>query len=129
MTQPMALAVAAAFASLLIRKTQPQLALVLTVTASAVLFGSLCTQLMQARQTLAALARAAGGFSDGLSAAFKLVGLALVGDFAARVCRELGSDVLAAQVELCGRLAICMTLLPVLGDLLGLIGTLLAGNG
>jgi stage III sporulation protein AD len=127
MMRAMGVAVVSAMAALLLKKTQPQLSSVLSVAAAACLFLGLCLELADARQALLALTDAAGGTGT-VGTALKLVGISLVGDFAARTCRELGSDTLAAQAELCGRLAICVTILPVLGDLLAIVTRLASGG-
>lgn len=121
-----ALALVGALTALLLRKTQPSAALAVTVTACAALLVGIVPKLMEILDTLAHLAESAGAL-QAYRTSVQLVGISLAGDFASRTCKELGSENLGAQVELAGRAAICLTLLPVVKNLLEIINRLLVG--
>lgn len=107
----------------LLKKTGREHALLLT-TGAAVL---LLLQALESAAPLLDTLRGSVGAQAGeyLRVLVKAVGLALLGQFAANACRDAGESALAFTVTLCARAAILVAALPLLKQLLGLVGELL----
>ena len=76
-----------------------------------------------------ALALAGGGGLPGicLTAMLKAAGLTVLGQLAARLCKDGGEAALAYTVELAARVAVLAAAMPVLAELFGCLGEILNG--
>lgn len=116
-----AAAVAAALCALLLRKSNPELAAVLTLGACAAVLifalGGVPDLLDAARE-----ARELSGMSAAaLSPVLKCVGIGIVARLGADTCRDAGSASCASAVELAGALAALLAALPLLRTLLSML--------
>lgn len=64
-----------------------------------------------------------GGYS--FSCLLQVLGIALVAQFAADLCRESGMNAAAGMVELCGRMLAMLQALPLLQSLIGSLSSFL----
>ena len=66
-----------------------------------------------------------GEAGDALRILFKTLGVAVVTQLAADLCRDAGESAMAGKVELCGKAAVLALSLPLASDLLRLAAGLL----
>lgn len=124
MTGAAACALCAAVLGAVLKKSNKELSLLLTAGAAALL-------LLTALEGLAPLAAQLAGASKGLQGKYlkvmaKAVGIALIGRFASHTCKDAGESTLAFGVELSAKAAILTVAFPLLAELLGLLGEILA---
>ena len=112
-----ALCVAGALLSSLLRPMKPEMALV-TALATGALAISLCIEpLGEAVTALEGLSGKAGLSAASTQLILRAVGISLVADFAAQLCRDAGESALSGRVELAGRVALLALSTPLLTDL------------
>ena len=106
----------AAVLTLLLKKDQPAFAFLVSVCTAAGLLAVVVRQV----QPLLDWLRTLDGYFQGQSPAVLLqaLGIALVAQFAADLCREAGLAAAASAVDLCGRALALLQALPLLQQLL-----------
>jgi stage III sporulation protein AD len=117
-----------AFLSLLLRQYRPELALAIGVLAgvavSLVLIRVLAAPLERAQQ----LMEKAGLGGDTAVLLVKSLGICLLTQLTADVCRDAGEAGLASRAELAGKAALLLLALPLFGQLLELALLLMKGG-
>lgn len=120
-----ALAVCAGFLSLGLKKQAPEFALLVTISAGALLLTLLLSEL-SAVSALADLIRdSLSGADSILGAMGKAAGICLITHLAAQTCLDCEQKSLAAAVELAGTAACLSAALPLCTQLFAGIGALL----
>ncbi len=112
-TQIVALGVVGAVCATVVKKQTPDMALVLTVCAAALVLGAAAAVLRPVRALLDELARRAGLSAAVLGPVLKTVGAALLTRVTAELCRDAGEGGIASAVEIAGgacALVICLPL-------------------
>jgi len=97
-----------------LRPFRPELAMLLSVGAGAVLLALVLGRLGSVIQTIEEMAARAELQPFFLRTALKVVGVAYLAGFAAQVCRDAGEGTMAGKVELVGKVAILVLALPVM---------------
>ena len=97
-----------------LRPLQPELAVLLSIAAGALMLALVIGRLRTVIQTLTEMATRADLHPRFLQIALKAVGLAYLAGFTAQVCRDAGEGALAGKVELVGKVAILLLALPVM---------------
>ena len=101
-----------------LRPLQPELAVLLSIAAGALMLALVIGRLRTVVQTLTEMAARADLHPRFLQTALKAVGLAYLAGFTAQVCRDAGEGALAGKVELVGKVAILLLALPVMSAVL-----------
>ena len=115
-----ALAVFAAVCGALIKKGNPEIALLFSIGAAVLVFLYVLPQTEQLAETIGALAEASE-MSEALGVLVKALGIVLVGRVAVGVCRDAGESALASGVEFAVKAAVLLTALPLLQGLLAIV--------
>lgn len=115
-----ALAVFAAVCGALIKKGNPEIALLFSIGAAVLVFLYVLPQTEQLAETIGALAEASE-MSEALGVLLKALGIVLVGRIAVGVCRDAGESALASGVEFAVKTAVLLTALPLLQGLLAIV--------
>ena len=107
--------------ALTVKKYNPEIALMITITTSVVIFMMLLPLLAEAVGIL----RHVGDMLDGgmkyVSLVIKVTGVAYMAELGASVCLDAGESAIAAKVEMAGRIMILTMAVPVILDLVNLI--------
>lgn len=101
-----------------LRQTRPDMALTLTLAAGAALLLSYISGLWRVAEAMTSLGGRAGLESGFVATLCKVLGVALLGEFGAQVCRDADQGALAHKVELGARLILTLMALPVIGSIL-----------
>ena len=109
-TQAAALCVIAALLGLVLRRSNPEITLLLALAAAAAV-------LLALAEPLTELLR----FLERLTPLYKTVGIALVVKVGGGLCRDAGESALAAALEFAGTVCALLTALPLLRAVLELI--------
>ena len=110
------LAFAAAVLQLTLKKEQPAFAFLVSACAAAGLLGAVAGQVRPLLVWLQGLEAYFPG--EGIRCLVRVLGIALVAQFAADLCREAGLAAAASAVDLCGRALALLQALPLLQQLL-----------
>ena len=112
--------------AMVLRQYRPEYAVLLTIGCGVVLFAAMLGQLSAVRETLdAALSRAE--LPSGLTeTVFKGLGICVLGEYTAQLCRDAGEGAIALKAELAGKIALLILALPMFLDLLRLAAALLS---
>ena len=103
-----------------VRQFQTELALPLCIACGVVLTGWLLSEAVPLTGELRELAEAGGMQMRYFALALKAVGICLAVETAADVCRDAGQSALANKLETGGKLALLLTALPLLREVLTL---------
>ncbi|MBO5671055.1 MAG: hypothetical protein J6S41_05855 [Clostridia bacterium] len=118
------IALAAVFLSLFLKSQQKEIATLLVITASVVLF---CIAVKDAGSAVASVREtvADSGVAVEVETLLKALGIAVITQITADICREAGETIVAGQVEMIGKMEIVLLSLPLAAELLTLAKDLL----
>lgn len=108
-----------------LRPLRPELAVLLGLAASALIFAALLPRVQAILTILQALARQGGVDGAYLGLVLRIIGVAYIAEFGAQLARDAGEGALAAKVELGGKILILSLGLPILLGILQLITRLI----
>lgn len=111
--------------ALMIRKTQPEHALVLVLAVSTAVFLALGSCLREALAFFEELADRAGLSSELLIPLYKTLGIALVVRIGGGLCRDAGESALSSVLEAAGALCTLLAALPLFRNVLDLLTELM----
>ncbi len=103
-----------------VKQSKPELALPLWIACGVILTLYLLTSFLPLLVQLQALCEASGIRSEFIAIAVKAVGICLVAQTAADVCRDAGQTALANKLELGGKAALLLVSLPLFQEMLSL---------
>lgn len=104
--------------AVLLKKENPQLAMLLAAVTGILIFGIICVPLGR----LIGLLRETAGVGDGYFAVvLKVIGIAYLTQFGAQLCADAGEGTVAAKIELAGKILMMTAAAPVLIGLLELV--------
>ena len=113
------------FLSVLIRQHRPELALALPILGTAVIFLLLAPGLRAALAMFSDIAAQAGIENRFLRLVIKIIGIAYICQFSAEICRDAGESSMAGKIELAGKLMILTLSMPIIYQILGLVGAMI----
>lgn len=119
--------IAAVFLALLLKKEKGELALLVGIVASVLIFGYTLSRISFILDFLRELMDTLPVDPALLKALLKMLGITYVADFSASVCREAGYGSVAGQIELFAKLSIVALSIPELWVLLRLIEQMTGG--
>lgn len=111
---------------LVVRQHRPELALLLSLAAGAVIFIAMVSRVMAVVEALQTLGARAGVDGTYMGTVLKIIGIAYLADFGGQVLTDAGERAVATKVEMAGKVLILLLAIPVLmailDALLGMIG-------
>lgn len=119
-------ALVAVVALVVLRTARPEIATLLALAVTAVIFAAILPDILQIIHLLRNLAAQGGVNSDYLGAVLRIVGVAYLTEFGAQVARDAGEGAVASKVELGGKVLVLTMALPILLGILQLVVRLLA---
>ncbi len=111
------LALTAVFLSLYLKAQQKEIATLLMISVSVLLFGMAVKEAGKATVSIQETV-AASGVALEVETLLKALGIAALTQITADICREAGEGTVAGQVELVGRIEIVVLSLPLASNLL-----------
>lgn len=106
-------AVCAAVVAALLKRTDKELALLLSIAACTVIFTAAASQLSLLVEQITAVATQSLA-ADVLPPVLKAVGIAVVGQLAVNACKDAGESAMAYTVQLAAKIAVLAVSLPLL---------------
>ena len=115
------LAVVAVIVALTLRPKNAEIALILTVACAVLILLAVLSQAGQIIGTVNSIVAAAQINTGYIAILLKVVGICLLTEFAVNTCRDAGSQSLAGNVSLAGKLLVTITALPLYTDILNTV--------
>ncbi len=107
---------------LVLKEQKPAFGTLLTLALSLFLFFLATPHIAELVQTLRSLFDAIGGKSNYFDALLKIIGISMLGQIGADVCKDAGLTSVASTISLFGRIASLLLCLPAVETLITLIG-------
>ncbi len=121
----LALAVVAAVLILLLKNSRPEQGLILSILSACLLLLWILQELAPLLTELQRLSQRLPITADYWELLLKSLGICLLVQTAAELCRDAGVNALAAKVELAGKVTVLLLCLPLLRQLLELVSGLI----
>jgi stage III sporulation protein AD len=100
--------------SVVLKQIRPEIALQLTILASASIFILVMSKIKVIVDLLQNLADQANIGSYYLLIVLKIVGVAYLAEFGAQICRDAGEGALASKIELAAKVAVIALAIPII---------------
>ncbi|MCL2362755.1 MAG: stage III sporulation AC/AD family protein [Defluviitaleaceae bacterium] len=100
-----------------IKKQSPEIALLITIAASVLIFLMILPMLAQAIGMLTNIGTLLDGGMQYVSLALRVIGVAYMAELGASVCADAGESAIAAKIDIGGRVIIMVMALPVVVDI------------
>ena len=107
--------------AVLLKKENPQLAMLLAAVTGIQIFGIICVPLGRLIGLLRETAETAGVGDGYFAVVLKVIGIAYLTQFGAQLCADAGEGTVAAKIELAGKILMMTAAAPVLIGLLELV--------
>ena len=98
----------------------------LTVACAVMILSSVlgnAASIISTVQSIIAASQISTGY---IAVLLKVIGICLLTEFTANICRDAGSSALASNVTLAGKLMVTFTALPLYADILNMVSSLLS---
>ena len=109
-----------------VKQYKPEMAVTLTIAAGIVLLGALIISFTPLLGSITNAIGKAGAASGYFTVVIKAIGICLVTQLAADICRDAGESSIASKVEMGGKLSIVALSLPLFDDLLKLASNIIS---
>ena len=113
-----ALAMAAAFCAVALKKYSPEISIVIAIAAGAILLVSILSRTMPVVRSLQQLTDSIGLDPQYGVVLMKTIGICFLCQFTSDACKDAGQNALAAKVELAAKIAILLLALPLMENIL-----------
>ena len=124
--QVVATGVLCAVLAIIIKKQSPEIALLITIASSVLIFLMILPMLTQTVGVIANIgAMLDGGGAQYVSLALRVIGVAYMAELGASVCADAGETAIAAKIDLGGRVIIMVLAMPIVIDIIGTVMGLL----
>ncbi len=119
--QIVALALVAAILALTLKKYSPEVALIISLAASMIIFFSFMPQLTQAVQTVTTIGKRVNIESDYISIVLKIIGIAYIAELGSQICIDAGQSAIASKIEMAAKAFIIIIAAPIFLTLIDII--------
>ena len=113
-----AIGLVAALLVIIVKQQRPEIALMITLAASAVLFILVLGNLNTITAAVEAMAQKANLDSIYIATVMKVIGIAYISEFGSQICKDSGEGTIASKIELGGKILIMIMALPILTALM-----------
>jgi len=119
--QVVATGVLSAVLAITIKKQSPEIALIITIAASVLIFLMILPMLTQAIGVLTRVGAMLDGGMHYVSLALRVIGVAYMAELGASVCADAGETAIATKIDLGGRVIILVLAMPVVVDIVSVV--------
>lgn len=107
--------------AVLLKKENPQIAMLVAAITGILIFGMICLPLGNLIALLRETAEQAGVGNGYFAVVLKVIGIAYLTQFGAQLCADAGEGAVAAKIELAGKILMMTAVAPVLTGLLEMV--------
>ncbi len=115
------LAIVTVIISVMLKSRNSEIALMMTVSCSVIILVMILSQVSTVTATVNQIIAVSGISTSYIVILLKVIGICLITEFAVNTCRDAGSNSLANNVSLAGKIMITVTSLPLYGDILNTV--------
>ena len=119
--QVVAVGILSAILALTIKKQSPEIALMITIVASVLIFFMIMPLLAAAVGIIYNFGSNLDGRVPYVALVLQIIGIAYVAELGAHICSDAGESAIAAKIELAGKVLIMAAAAPILIDVLNMI--------
>ena len=119
--QVVATGVLGAVLAITIKKQSPEIALIITIASSVLIFLMVLPMLTEVVGVLSRVGEMLDGGMQYVSLAFRVIGVAYIAELGASVCADAGETAIAAKIDLGGRVIIMVLAMPVVIDIVSTV--------
>ncbi len=120
-----AIAILAAFLAVVVKQYKPEYALAVSLVASAIVLLGVVSVVIPVISELRNMMDDVAIDYRYITVLIKAVGICYITQFASDTCKDAGQTAISNKIELAGRIAICLSALPLYKDLLSLTQTII----
>lgn len=120
-------AVAATVFVVLLKKYNPEIAMLTAMITGIIIFALILTSISPAIDLLKRLSSLVGDSGKNIGILLKSIGICYICQFSADSCRDAGQGALAGKVELAGKLAVVLLCLPLLEEIINYAVNIIGG--
>lgn len=120
------LAVVTVIIILTLRSRNSEIALMLGISCSIIILLSMLSQVSLIINTLNSIVAASNININYIVILLKVIGICLITEFAVNTCKDAGSQSLAGNVSLAGKVMVTITALPLYSDILNTVLSLMS---
>lgn len=110
-----------AVVALLLKQTRPEMAIVVSIATSAIVFFMLAGQLVYIFDVMDTIVDQLGINAEYIIAIIRIIGVSYLAQLGADLCRDAGQAAIATKLEIAGRVVIIALSVPVLIALMNLL--------
>ena len=125
MTAVVGISLTALILSLFLKDSNKTISIILVLFAAALLFFKMLGSVSEITKTLNEIAGRAGELTSYIKLMFKVLGIALITQITADICRDCGETALAGQTEVAAKVIIVALILPLFETVVKIITGLL----
>ena len=119
--QVVATGVLCAVLAVMLKKQSPEIALVITIGSSVLIFMMVLPMLAEVVSTLSRVGEIMDGGMQYVALALRVIGVAYMAELGAAVCADAGETAIATKIDLGGRVIIMVLAMPVVMDIVGIV--------
>ena len=121
------IAVTSAIIAIALKKSTPEISLVLSIITGVIILISIATYLPSFTDKIEALMLQTGVNQEYAKILLKSVGICFICQFSSDICKDSGQTALSGKVELAGKILILISALPLIERILETANSLLIG--
>jgi stage III sporulation protein AD len=117
----------AAILAVMLRKTNPEMAIVISLAASILILFIIITKAVPIIDEIRTMIQSAGINIEFGSVLFKALGICFLTQFAADSCADAGEKAMGSKIELAGKISIVALSLPLFKEIMSFVTSLIGG--
>ena len=119
--QIVATGVLCAVLAITIKKQSPEIALIITIASSVLIFFMILPMLTATVTAMSHVGAMLDGGMQYVSLALRVIGVAYMAELGASVCADAGESAIAAKIDLGGRVIIMVLAMPIVLEILAVV--------
>ena len=119
------LALLSALLAVVIKQYKPEYAVLITIITAAVILIGIISMIVPIISEIRKMMDGAAIDYEYITVLIKAVGICYITQFASDVCKDAGQISISNKIELAGKVALCLSALPLYRDLLSLTQTII----
>lgn len=120
-----ALGLIAAILAVVLKQYKPEYAIAVSIIAAIVILAGVIGAVVPIVSEIKEMMNSASIPYQYITVLIKAVGICYITQFACDICKDAGQNAISGKIELAGRIAICLSALPLYKDLLSLTQTII----
>ncbi len=121
----LAVALVTVFASILVKQTRPEIAMIISIAGSILIIVMIVDSLSSVLSSFYGIFQTTGVDTTLLTPLFKIIAIGYITEFGANICLDAGASSVADKVLFAGKLVILLVALPIVTTVIDMVVSLL----